>query len=106
MPAGIRIHMAQLEARDDQLFQSCIHNLAPKNPVFFLERYSPHIVSVAALKHHPEPVNVNALADLSLHPELCEVMGRVSRRIVEKFSCEAFAENALRAARAACSGAL
>jgi glycosyltransferase involved in cell wall biosynthesis len=45
-----------------------------------------------------------ALADLSLHPELRAVMGHASRRIVETFSCEAFAENALRGAHAALEG--
>jgi glycosyltransferase involved in cell wall biosynthesis len=43
----------------------------------------------------------SALADLSLHPALREVMGQASRRIVETVSCEVFALNALHAAQVA-----
>jgi len=42
-----------------------------------------------------------ALNDLSLHPELRELMGQAGRQIVETVSCDVFAMNALRAARAA-----
>jgi glycosyltransferase involved in cell wall biosynthesis len=38
---------------------------------------------------------------LEASPGLRSVMGQASRRIVEKFSCENFARNALRAAQAA-----
>ena len=42
-----------------------------------------------------------ALLDLALHPDLRAAMGQTSRRIVEKFSCDNFAHNALRAAQVA-----
>jgi glycosyltransferase involved in cell wall biosynthesis len=43
----------------------------------------------------------NALIILEGVPEIRENMGQASRRIVERFSCENFATNALLAARAA-----
>lgn len=42
-----------------------------------------------------------ALLVLSSNPELRSEMGEASKRIIEKFSCQAFAENALLAARVA-----
>lgn len=44
-----------------------------------------------------------ALHDLTLHPDLRSAMGQASRRIVEKFSCDNFAANALLSASAAMS---
>ena len=43
----------------------------------------------------------NALVVLEAAPEIRENMGRASRRIIERFSCDNFAANALLAARAA-----
>jgi glycosyltransferase involved in cell wall biosynthesis len=43
----------------------------------------------------------DALLDLALHPDLRTAMGQTSRRIVEKFSCDNFARNALRSAQVA-----
>jgi 1,2-diacylglycerol 3-alpha-glucosyltransferase len=45
-----------------------------------------------------------ALRDLTLHSDLRVAMGQASRRIVEKFSCDNFARNALRSARVALGG--
>lgn len=45
-----------------------------------------------------------AMALLNANPGMRERMAEASRRIIEKFSCEVFAENALLAARAAMNG--
>lgn len=42
-----------------------------------------------------------ALLFLNSNPDLCSKMGEASKTIIEKFSCQAFAENALLAARVA-----
>ena len=51
------------------------------------------------------PASAGSLADVLLAleatPALRDIMGQASRRIVEKFSCENFARNALLAAQAA-----
>ncbi len=83
--------------------------LVPGSPPGLADlRLDPPLKMVSGLRQngfvfHPDsPAALTAaLNDLSLHPELREAMGQASRQIVETFSCEAFAENALRAAHAA-----
>jgi glycosyltransferase involved in cell wall biosynthesis len=45
-----------------------------------------------------------AMVLLNANPDMRERMGKASNRIIEKFSCDVFAENALLAARAAMDG--
>jgi glycosyltransferase involved in cell wall biosynthesis len=77
-------------------------------PGFATGNVEPPLKSVAGLRQNgfvfnpssPESLAA-ALLDLTAHPDLRAVMGQSSRRIVEKFSCDNFARNALFAARVA-----
>jgi glycosyltransferase involved in cell wall biosynthesis len=77
-------------------------------PGFDTAKIEPPLKSVAGLRQNgfvfnptaPESLAA-ALLDLTTHPDLRAVMGQSSRRIVEKFSCDNFARNALFAARVA-----